>query len=195
MAKSSPDSPTQIVELSQACVQYVQKSLQLELDYTQDTLPILDHYLREASADAKPEISALLAPTAGAYFGELVRRVMPTARWHAPQQDYARYRLEFGDFFLHFNPIGLAREVIDGADAPGWNGHFAMLDNTRRVVESTLASDLSVRNADYYSLSVRYETLESVADALEALAHQAKGPRATFGADVYESAMGNANGN
>lgn len=190
MPKAESDSPGHVVELAEACVRYVQQALELELDYTQDTLPILDHYLRQTTEGRSPELDALLAPTAGAYFGELVRRVWPQAQWHAPGDDYAAYRIEFRDFYMHFNPIGLAHEVVDGADAPGWNGHFAMFDDARAVVESSLTSKLEMREGDYYSLSVRYETLEQVADVLEALAAQGPKPRPTFGADVYASALG-----
>jgi len=192
MANADSDSPAHVVELADACVRYVEQALELKLDYTQDTLPILDHYLRTAAQDPRPEIEALLAPTAGAYFGELVRRIWPHAQWHAPGEDYAHYRIEFRGFFLHFNPVGLAREVVDAEDAPGWNGHFAMFDDARTLVESSLTDKLSMRDGDYYSLSVRYETLEQTADVLEALAVQGPKPRPTFGADVYASALGQA---
>lgn len=196
--KPDDGCPAHVKKLAEGCVYFVEEALQLRLDYTQDTLPILDHYLREASQDEKvasgamPEVGALLAPAAGAYFGELVRRSLPDARWHAPGEDFANYRIEFGSFFLHFNPVGVAQEVITGEDAPGWNGHFAMLEAGRKVVEPTLAQGLAMRDADYYSLSVRYETLEQVASVLEAFAKQDAGPRPTYDAAVYAAAAGKA---
>lgn len=169
------DCPPHVRELSDSCVRYVQQALKLTLDYSQETLPILDHYLRQVAdapeADvAGEQLRALLAPTAGAYFGELVRRNLPGARWHAPGDDYANYRLELPALSLRFNPVGVAQEVIDQADAPGWHGHFAMPPADEALVEQTLAQSLSLREQDYYSLSVRYETLEQVVSVLEALA-------------------------
>src|SRR5262245_61853652 len=130
--------PQAIADLADACVRFVHDALGLRLDYTSDTLPILDHYLHEAARGARPEVQALLAPAAGAYFGELVRRHMAGARWHAPEADYARYRLEFEPFFLCFNPIGVAMEVVQQADAEGWGAHFGLLDDARSSVEHAL---------------------------------------------------------
>src|SRR5688572_23563251 len=46
MADFAPP-PEPIRELCDACIAYVTRALAVELDYTPDTLPILDHYLRE----------------------------------------------------------------------------------------------------------------------------------------------------
>lgn len=191
----TPTPSVDVAELAGACVDYVKRALGLELDYSQDTLPLLDHYLREASKDARtrPGADALLAPlvpAAGAYFGQLAVRLFEGARFHAPGDDYARYRIEFGRFFLHFNPLGIAQEVLTGADAPGWNAHFAMLDEARQVVEQSLSTGMQMRAEDYYTFSVRYETLEQVVAVLAALEEQHKGPARHFPHSVYESALG-----
>ena len=101
-----------VAELADACVRYVQEALELELDYTPETLPILDHYLKSRMEDPKEELLSLLAPTAGAYFGEVVRRTVDGARWHCPSGHFAAHRIEFETFFLHFNPIGVAVEFL-----------------------------------------------------------------------------------
>src|SRR5882672_5013996 len=128
-------APQAVSDLADACVRFVQEALGLRLDYTSDTLPILDHYLHEAARGAGPEVQALLAPAAGAYFGELVRQRMAGVRWHAPNEDHQRFRLEFEAFFLCFNPIGVAMEVLRGGDAEGWGAHFGLLDEARATVE------------------------------------------------------------
>ncbi|MDD9967170.1 MAG: hypothetical protein OXR73_13135 [Myxococcales bacterium] len=194
------NSATDVTELADACVAYVKRSLQLELDYSQDTLPLLDHYLHEAANQARtnrtPEaVLAPLIPTAGAYFGQLVVHQFPGCRFHAPGDDYGHYRVEFSPFFLHFNPLGIAHEVLLGEDAPGWHAHFAVLDEAKPVVEQSLSTSLALREQDYYSFSVRYETLEQVVAVLSALEEQRPGPPRTFSADVYEGAVGNRTGN
>src|SRR5687768_1752387 len=66
--------PVVVLDLAEACVRFVKRALQIALDYTPDTLPLLDHYLRSASDISKEEILSLHVPAAGAYFGEVVRR-------------------------------------------------------------------------------------------------------------------------
>jgi hypothetical protein len=181
--------PQQVLELAEACVRFVKEALELELDYTQDTLPILDHYLRDRARDAEDGVFELVAPAAGAYFGEVVRRSMPGARWHAPDGDYQGHRVEFEPFFLAFNPIGVALEVLSGEDVADFGAHFQLLDDARALVESALESGGSVASEDYYSLSVRYEVLEQVADIVGALESQQKEKR-SFGPEVYAAARG-----
>ena len=184
-----------LAQLASTCVDYVKRSLGVELDFSQDTLPLLDHYLREAVADARREgrdVSVLgpLVPVAGAYFGEVVGHQFGSVHFHAPGEDYANYRVEFRDCFLHFNPLGIAHEVLLAADAPGWHAHFATLDEAQPVVEQSLASGLALSERDYYSFSVRYETLEQLVAVLRALEEQRKGRPRHFPHEVYESALG-----
>jgi hypothetical protein len=182
-------APAEVTDLAASCVRFVNDALGLALDYTPETLPILDHYARERDAGSKPEIAELIAPAAGAYFGEVVRRSVPGARWHAPESDYAGYRLEFDPFFLCFNPIGVAQEVIAVGDISGWAAHFQVLDDAREAVAQSLASVEDVPAEDYYTFSIRLEVLQQIADVLGGLEH-AQPARRHFGRDVYAAASG-----
>src|SRR5262245_1038843 len=91
-------APPEVADLADASVRYVNDALGLRRDCPPETLPILDHYVRERGRGAKDEVGALIAPAAGAYFGEVVRRVLPGARWHCPPGDHRRWRLEFEPF-------------------------------------------------------------------------------------------------
>lgn len=205
------DEVVDLAELAATCEDYVKRAVGVALDHTQDTLPVLDHYVREAvrgvhgsrdpgtggseasTAGAAGDTGVLLGPllpATGAYFGQLVVQRFKGARFVAHGQDYAGYRIEFGPFFLHFNPMGIAHEVITGEDAPGYHAHFAVLDEARPVIEQSLASGLSMRSQDYYSFSVRYETLEHVVAVLSALEEQRPGRTRHFPTEVYESAIG-----
>ncbi len=185
------DTPEQITELAAACVSYVHKSLGLALDYTQDTLPILDHYVRSAQG-APGEVMELMAAPTGAYFGEVVRRHLEGVRWHVAK-DHIGMRLEMEPCFLWFNPIGVAREVIGRVPAPEWNAHLQMLDADRPLVESALEHAGAVDENDYFSFSVRYEVVELVASVLVARSvTQAKHGR-VFGPELYEAAAGERN--
>ena len=52
---------------------------EVELDYTQDTLPILDHYISIIPDRTSEDVLGLVVPMLGAYFGEVVRRRRITA--------------------------------------------------------------------------------------------------------------------
>jgi hypothetical protein len=159
--------PAEIAELAEACVRYVERSTGMRLDFAPETLPILDHYVRESRGQVggKPELLEALAAPVGAYLGEVARRVVP-ARWHAPAGDYRRFRLELARVFLSFNPIGAAVEAIELADVEGWGAHFRMRPEDERKAAAALAPIPEVSEEDYYAPSNRLETLQIVADAL-----------------------------
>lgn len=156
-------TPELVSELAESCVRFVEKALALRLDYTQDTLPILDHYLERARREQKTEVFGLIAPAAGAYFGEVVRRELGDGRWHCPSDDYHGWRMEFGQCFLHFNPIGVALESLVEDEDMTWNSHFQVLDADREFVRGTVKEmGDRVTADDFYRLTVRLEVLEQI---------------------------------
>ena len=85
---------------------------------------------------ASPKSQELIAPAAGAYFGEVVRahharRALVRPRRRLPR----RTGSSSSAFFLYFNPIGVAMEVVAGEDADGWGAHFQVLDDARQAVQ------------------------------------------------------------
>lgn len=165
----------------------VEAAVGIPLDYTQDTLPLLDHYASSVPDSARSEVLALVAPMCGAYFGEVVRHHLPDARWHAPEAHRA-WRLEFHDCFLHFNPVGVALEAIGGAPAAGWSAHLSTLDRHQALVAAALERLGGVGRRDYYRFAVRFEVIETAHASLRRLA--ADDP-ATFGygPEVYAAAV------
>lgn len=91
--------------------QQVQRSLQLELDFTPITLAYVDHYLAQARDEQRPEILSLLSAQAGAYFGEIVRRDMG-GFWIGDGDDPRNLRLLLEPQLIHFSPIDMAFESI-----------------------------------------------------------------------------------
>src|SRR5690606_35117645 len=71
--------PPVVQEYAAQTVRYVLGALRVELGFDSDTLPLLDHYLRSVP-DEQPATLALVVATAGAYFGEVVRRELG-GRW------------------------------------------------------------------------------------------------------------------
>jgi len=186
--------PEPIADDATTCVRFVKDALQLELDYTPDTLPVLDHYVRTRAGvgQASEEVRDLLTPTLGAYFGEVVRRSLSGVRWHIPgvREDLTNYRLEFDSIFLHFNPLGIAREVLDQDEVEGFGASFQVLDEARAELERALAETGEVSADDYYSFTVRHETLDQVISILTGLEQRHEATPRQFGPEVYRAASG-----
>lgn len=177
--------PAPVAELAQACVGYVERATGMKLDYQPETLPILDHYVRERRAEvvAKPELVEVLAAPVGAYLGEVIRRRIP-CQWFAPAGDYRRWRVELSDVFLSMNPVGAAVEAIWLQTAEGWGAHFRMRPDDERKAEAALAVIPEVSEDDYFAPSSRLETLEIVVDAISA-GRPANEPPRTYGQADY----------
>jgi hypothetical protein len=180
------DTPSEIVDLCHACVRYVHDALGFTLDFTRETLPVLDHYLQTNVRGSRAEVVELMARVSGAYFGEVVRRSLPGVRWAEPDPDPRRGRLEFERVFLCFNPIGAALEAIMGEASEGFHAHFQVLDDARIAVSAALEGGAEVSEDDYFTLGVRLETLEQVADVVSGLEATRKEPR-SFGPEMYQA--------
>ena len=176
------------MDLAAACLTAVESAIGVALDYTQDTLPILDHYFRttEVGEGENDEVLSLMAPICGAYFGEVVRRELGM-EWHVPSDEYLAWRLEHRGCFLWFNPVGAAIEGLVNAEAAGWNAHLHMLDRDTETVRGALAGLGEIRAEDYFRLTVRYEVLQTAIESMLRAAPREKA--STFANDVYAATI------
>lgn len=181
-----PSPPANIGELAEACVRYVHQTLGITLDYTSETLPILDHYVQLVGKPSD-ETLTLLSSCLGAYFGEVVRRRFGSARWHLSPEKYADYRMEFERFYLHFNPIGIAREALTQKEDTEWHGFFQLLEEDKKIVHEVLDRAGSVEEADYYLFSVRWDVLQIVVDTLTTRAASDGHEAQRFGPETYRA--------
>lgn len=187
------DAPETIRTLAEGCVRFVKQALGIELDGTPETLPILDHYLeraREDDAVSRDEVLGLVATSAGAYLGEVVRRSQPHARWHVGDpDDPSTWRLEMEHVFLAFNPVGMAREAITMEEEEGWNAHLEVLEQDRAVLAQSLERVGAVEDDDYWRLAVRWEGVDQAVAVLESAA-QARGEGARrWTPEIYRAAL------
>lgn len=162
-------TPEPVHDLAESCVRFVQAALGVELDFTQDTLPLLDHYLSEA-ADAEDDVLGLVVPAAGAYFGEVARRHLEAGIWVSTGAKYEEWRLELHPGPVSINPIGIALECISGDSVTGWGSEFAVPEKYRQNVNDAVDALGEVREEDYYTFALRLEVLETVHVRLTALA-------------------------
>ena len=153
------DASDAVMDLTVACVTSVKNATGMELDLSQDTLPILDHYadLLESPRD---EIVSLIAPMSGAYFGEVLRRQLEDGTWVTDSEDYNEWRLRFERCSLNFNPIGVALEVLLGQEVPDWGAHLQTAPEDQLRIKAALEVYGDVRDQDFYSFTVRFEAIE-----------------------------------
>ena len=159
------ETDTAIQDLTVACVTSVKNATGLELDLTQDTLPMLDHYA-ELVDSPRDELTSLLAPMCGAYFGEVLRRHLQDGDWDCAADRPEDWRLRFERCSLELNPIGVALEVLTRREAPGWGSHLQMAAADRAKIDRALSVFGDVREDDFYKFGVRFEGVEQAYRAL-----------------------------
>ena len=160
------DAPEPIREFAEQAVAYVRRAVGITLEYDSDTLPLLDHYLRNVPPDQAATLNLVIA-TAGAYFGEVVRRRLG-GRWELGEDGKSwRLWLTTG---LNFSPTGFVAAAIAQADLKDLESEFDAPERMRPHIELALARMSDVSFQDYYSVCGRLDTLEHVHEVLVAVA-------------------------
>ena len=166
--------PVRVREYAEQAVEYVRRAIGLKLEYDSDTLPLLDHYLRSVQGSA-PETMRLVITTAGAYFGEVVRRRLG-GRWETIGEE-AEWRVVLPTG-INFSPLGFAASAIAQSEVEDFDSEFDSPARMRPYVEQTLARMGEVPVEEYYGLCNRLDTLEHVHEVLVAVAAQMMGEAA-----------------
>ena len=167
--------PVRVAEYAEQAVAYVRRALNAPLEYDSDTLPLLDHYLRSLATTGQPETLKLVIATAGAYFGEVVRRRLG-GRWEVTG-DEADWRVVLPTG-LNFSPAGFVASAIAQADLDDLDSELDAPPRMKVHVQQTLARMGEVSIEDYYSLCGRLDTIEHVHEVLVAIAAQMMGTAA-----------------
>lgn len=167
---TAPESacPPLVLDFAEQAVRYVQAALAVQLGYDSETLPVIDHYLRSVPED-DAATAALVISTAGAYFGEVVRRHLG-GRWDI--QDEAQpvsWRLLLSSG-LSFAPSGVVASVVVRHDElEDLEAGFDAPPRLKPVIEAALARMGEVTEEEYYSLCGRFDTLEHLDAVLMAV--------------------------
>lgn len=162
------ETPESVRELAEACEQYVVRALGFQLDYSTETLPVLDQYLLEvrASVEQRPDLMPLLSQAVGAYFGEVMCRTMG-GFWRMPSANVVDWQVCLTHVFLWLSPVGVACDAIAGhTDHGGPSSQLRVAPEDREFVRARLASLEGVDETQYYRLSTRIEALEVVIEEL-----------------------------
>lgn len=181
-------APDEIAELCAQCVAYVKRAVGLELDFTPDTLSILDHYvsLVRTSIEERPALLHLVANSVGAYFGEMVRQKYD-GFWLTESPDVQEWCVCTRSVYFKFNPVGVVHESIaQNSTHPGPGGEFHLAPDERNLIQERLAAVPAVAADQYYLLSTRMEAIEIVIETLRVVANP-EGQVLGFEAEDYES--------
>lgn len=159
--RSSGSALASVHDAALGCVEYVKKSLGIELDFTPDTLPILDHYLREAGANvaSQAETTHLLATVAGCYFGEVICRLFPVA-WDVSEADAENWCIHTNDDQIIIFPVQMALVAMQGPSAEADLSPLCLHDPLRSQLAERLSMLPDVDEQQYVALSTRIEVLE-----------------------------------
>jgi hypothetical protein len=168
------EAPANVAELANGCTRFVEARYGAALDYTSDTLSLLDQWVRDARREneAKPEVARIVEMAGGAYLGEVIRHAFG-AHWRTIGEA-CDWRLLLSNAYCAFNPIAMVREAIHLAPADGWHAHMDLDPADREAIEARLAALPEVDDDEYYAPSTRFDVIELVVDALRTT-QQARG--------------------
>jgi len=176
--------PEVIVDLCRSLTDFVERAVGIRPDYSAETLPLVDHYIKEArtAVAARPQVTDLTAQAIGAYFGEVVRRNL-LGFWRVPSSNFHDWQVCGKSAFVAFNPIGVGYDALaDGQDHAGPSSRFKVAAEDERGVADRLSLLPPLPEDEYYLLSNRHEVLEIVYEAVRAHAAQ-RGYDETFYSD------------
>jgi hypothetical protein len=174
-----------VVEIEQYAAQavvYVKRSLGIALEYDSDTLPLLDHYLRNLET-TEPGALDLIVTTAGSYFGEVVRRRIG-GRWErSDDNDPKGWRLVLTTG-LQFSPAGFVASSIAQSDVGDFDSAIDAPERMLPYVEQALSRMGEITEVEYYSLCGRLDTVEHLHEVLVAVAAKLLGEQNAGNPDV-----------
>jgi hypothetical protein len=178
--------PQDVADLSLACVRFVAVRYGVTLDFSPDTLSLVDQWIRDASVERKgrAELTELVQSTAGAYLGEVIRRAFG-GTWVSGEAPMADWKLCLTEVYCAFNPIGMAREALLLEEAEGWHAHFELDPAEREGALERLAALPGVRDRDFYAPSTRFDVVEILVDALRRAMDARGSGRVRFTLDDY----------
>lgn len=171
-----PACPPKVGEYATQAADYVRRAIGTELAYDSETLPLLDHYLRTVETDEASALE-LVVVTAGAYFGEVVRRHLG-ARWEGIEGDPHDWRVILPTG-LSIVPAGIvAAAIARNDDLEGLETTFDSPPRMRPYIEQALQRMGETSEEEYFSLCGRLDTLEHLQEVLVAVAAElaANGP-------------------
>lgn len=163
--EATSTAPAEVLRMAQEARTYIEKALQFEVDGNHDTLPVVDHYLRDVPRD-EAEICDLVATAVGSYFGELARARFG-GDWVMGSEDPAGWRLELHNCTLSFFPVAMAYQAIQrGKNEDRYDDGVHVESEDTEGLRQALDLAPPVTTELYYTLCNRFDTLEYIVELL-----------------------------
>ena len=162
------EAPLQVKELAAACVRAVASRYGVMLDFSPETLSLVDQWVRDARAEIakSPEVLDLVQASAGAYLGE-VMRLAYGGMWFA-EGEHDGWRVDMTRVYLSTNPIGMVREALLLETQEGWHAYLEMDPAEREEVDRRLEALPKVEEDEYFAPTTRFDVVGIAVDALRA---------------------------
>lgn len=156
-----------VAEYAATCIKYVETSTGVVLDFSLETLPLLDHYLLQARnpVTQRPEARELISVVAGCYFGEVIRRRHPF-HWNTEAPEPLLWRLDWDAGPVAVFPVALARVAIEGASSEAKLEVFRFERAHQDLIAARLARLPDVPEDEYTTPSTRLEVLDIALDTI-----------------------------
>ena len=174
-----------------ACIAFVRQAVGIELDFSPETLPVLDHYASNVRAEIenRPELLPLTANAIGAYFGEVVRGRIP-GFWRLPSANVHDWSVCSKVAFLSFNPIGVAYDALFRSNEhEGPRSMLRVAAEDREYLTRRLETLPPVPEDEYFLFSTRFEVIEVAAEALRARLEESGYSETEYSEDDYDAEL------
>jgi hypothetical protein len=158
----------EIEELARAGQSYVERALEVEIDFQPETLAMLDHYAASVRAEVgkNPALGAVIGPALGAYFGEVLRARV-RGFWRIPSANPQDWSVCSRVVFLAINPIGVGYDAIYAStEHDGPRSTLRVAPEDSKFLDQRLAAMPEVSEDEFFSFTTRYEVLEVALEAL-----------------------------
>jgi len=183
MTEIANDNNNAVLTLSTRCVEHINRRFGLKPDFSSETLSVLDYYVEslvceENRGESPPpgdetrySITKMFAPTLGAYFGETAARLF-SGRWRFTDKAPHEWRLEFASFFLRFNPVGIAANVVVKDTLLNWGGEMVTAPSLDRLLHERFEAAPLVAEDDFFSFATCFESLQIASDFLKEISRK-----------------------
>lgn len=190
--------PKAVEALANRCITHIKNRTQITLDYQSETLSLLDFFIQqmlkeEGGGDIpsigdhrRSEMMHLFAPTLGAYFGEMVRHEFP-CRWRIDSADPKSWMIEFAHVPLRFSPVGAAAEAIVENEIDEWGCNLETRRDETQALHERLAAAPPVTEAEFFTLSTRFEVVQIAVDYLRARISKRVGTIQLLSSEDYDA--------
>ena len=149
-------------------VSAVREAVDYGLDYSIETLPVVDHYvsLIQKDSQTRDEVVILVASMAGVYFGEVLKRRFG-AEWHLHDtSDPFTWELFFTSCPLAIRPVHISYEIITRREDSAIDSSLRTAPARQKILYDYFESLGQVTEDEFFSFSGRTEILMAALDLL-----------------------------